>query len=375
MPVIGATDPTDIEAKAHADLGFSRQLEQTHQILPHPCLGGSGGYALWYRQMQLEKFHAGGPIDVSSLSIYRWTLCIKPFCQTGNGPRTVIIGVDLLNLVTFITAWPDATLVEMAVFIYNEGGDLYYIQRISLRLKELEITKKKALIEVYQTQESDVQFWVWGFWNHPPLHGIFEVPRGKLIDVDEFGVSLEKCNCMGGWAVKVLRVRKDGHYHHGIKMTVIFAMEPGDPALPLNVRGSFDPPRRWIRCLRAVGMTTNIFQDFCDYVYWDIETNNIPGADAHRIFIWDNLAVHHSAFVHSTVTNRDGTSLFSIVVRPPYHPKYGLIEYKICKVMEKIWLKKEEDWNMNRLKQEIALAAHQIKRFEESFIHCGYQWN
>jgi hypothetical protein len=43
--------------------------------------------------------------------------------------------------------------------------------------------------------------------------------------------------------------------------------------------------------------------------------------------------------------------------------------------MEKIWLKKEEDWNMNCLEQEIALAAHQIKRFEESFIHCGYQWN
>ncbi len=39
-----------------------------------------------------------------------------------NGPRTTVVGVDLLNLVTYITAWPDATLDEMAAFIYNEGG-------------------------------------------------------------------------------------------------------------------------------------------------------------------------------------------------------------------------------------------------------------
>jgi hypothetical protein len=56
-----------------------------------------------------------------------------------------------------------------------------------------------------------------------------------LIDFDEFGVSLEKCNRTGGWAVKVLRVRKDGHYHHGAKITVIFAIEPGDPQLPPHV--------------------------------------------------------------------------------------------------------------------------------------------
>ena len=34
----------------------------------------------------------------------------------------MIIWVDLLSLVTYIMAWPDATLDKMAVFIYNEGG-------------------------------------------------------------------------------------------------------------------------------------------------------------------------------------------------------------------------------------------------------------
>ena len=81
-----------------------------------------------------------------------------------------------------------------------------------------------------------MQIRVWGFWNCPPPLGIFEVPRRKLIDVDEFGVTFEKCNCTGGWAVKVLRVRKDGHYHHGTKITVIFAIKQGDPTLPLHVQ-------------------------------------------------------------------------------------------------------------------------------------------
>ena len=83
MPAIGATDPTDLEAKARADLGFSWRLEQTCRISPPPSLGGSG-YALWYRQQQLERFHIGGPIEVSFLSIYRWVLRPEPFCMTRN---------------------------------------------------------------------------------------------------------------------------------------------------------------------------------------------------------------------------------------------------------------------------------------------------
>jgi hypothetical protein len=69
------------------------------------------------------------------------------------------------------------------------------------------------------------------------------------------------------------------------------------------------------------------------------------------------------------------TSIFSIVPRPPYHPKYGPNEYKICEVMGKIWLKKEEDWDMNCLEHEIMLAAYQIISFDKSFQHCGYRWN
>ena len=88
-----------------------------------------------------------------------------------------------------------------------------------------------------------MQFRVCFFWNCPPPLGMFQVPRRRLIDVDKFGVTLEKkCNRTGGWAATVHRVRKDVHYQHGIKMTVIFAIKPGDLALPAHVRGSVERP-------------------------------------------------------------------------------------------------------------------------------------
>ena len=56
MPALGATDPADLEAKAHVELGFSRQLEQPWQVAPHPFLSGTG-YPVWYREQQLEKWN------------------------------------------------------------------------------------------------------------------------------------------------------------------------------------------------------------------------------------------------------------------------------------------------------------------------------
>ena len=122
MPGLGAMDPTNLEALACVELGFSWRLEQPQRISPYPGFGGSGGYPVWYREQQLQRFNAGEAIDVSRRSIYQWADCLGPFRQTCNRERTTIVGVDLLGLVTFITEWPDATLDEMAVFIYNEGG-------------------------------------------------------------------------------------------------------------------------------------------------------------------------------------------------------------------------------------------------------------
>ena len=100
MPGLGATDPADLEAQARAELGFSRRLEQPRRISPYPGFGGTGGYPVWYREQQLQRFNAGEAIDVSRRSIYRWADRLEPIRQTGNRERATIVGVDLLSLVT-----------------------------------------------------------------------------------------------------------------------------------------------------------------------------------------------------------------------------------------------------------------------------------
>ena len=41
----------------------------------------------------------------------------------------------------------------------------------------------------------------------------------------------------------------------------------------------------------------------------------------------------------------------------------------------KLRLEKDEDWTMNRLEQEIMIAANQTSKFHSMFVHCGYRWN
>ncbi len=200
---------------------------------------------------------------------------------------------------------------------------------------------------------------------------IFKVRQRKLINIDEFGVTLKRCNCTSSWALKVFHVQKDGHYGHGKKITVLIAIKLGDPALALHVYGSVEHPWRWIWCLRLKGTTTNVFRDFCELICLDIEMNGIDGTDDHQIFIWDNLRAHHAAYVHKTVTNRAGPRRFSIVPRPQCHPKFGPIEYTICMVTLRLWFEKEADWDMDDLEQQICQIAMSVSQFDSTFQYCG----
>jgi hypothetical protein len=235
MPALGAVDSADLRAQACTELGLLRELAQPQRVKPHPHKGGFSSYPVLSREEQLEKWNTGEESAASEASLYRWSDHLIPHHCTGNRARTQIVGSDLINLVILLFAHPDATIDEMAAHIYNEGGELYSSQQISKRLKGLDITKKIASVEAYQVQAEAVQHRVFCFWNQAPPLGIFQVPQRMLIDVEEFGVTIERCNRKKGWALKLFRVRKDGHYGHGQKLTVLFAIEPGDSALPANV--------------------------------------------------------------------------------------------------------------------------------------------
>ena len=109
----------------------------------------------------------------------------------------------------------------------------------------MNITKKEAATDSYQSQQDDEQFPLDCFSNCQPPLGIRDVPRFKLIDLDEFEVTLEKINCTGGGcSLKIFCVKKDGHYHHGAKTTYLLSIKHGDPRGPLATHGSIENPLR-----------------------------------------------------------------------------------------------------------------------------------
>jgi hypothetical protein len=162
MPDPGATESMDLQAHASAQLGPTRQLEQTRCETPHPCRSDRG-YDTSFHQEQLAKVAAGKDVNVLESSLCHWRERLDPYCPTGNKAREQVAGVDLINFLTFLKAWPKAHLDEMAIFIYSKGGPLYPITVISKCLDKLKITKKRASTKVYQVQREDIQFRVWSF--------------------------------------------------------------------------------------------------------------------------------------------------------------------------------------------------------------------
>jgi hypothetical protein len=155
-------------------------------------------------------------------------------------------------------------------------------------MKDLGYTRKVSSTEAYQAFTPINQAKCYFFFTQPPPLGIVTVSRRKFIDVDEFGIALERCNNKYGYALAIYRVRKPGHYTRSTKLTVLLAIEPGDPRLPNNVYGSIERPRRWCEVLQSSGTSSDAFAGFIDTICTDIETNGIPGnqhdTDLHRVF-------------------------------------------------------------------------------------------
>lgn len=76
------------------------------------------------------------------------------------------------------------------------------------------------------------------------------VERWKLLNVDDFVVDHKQFNQSKG-GVSCYRVRTVGNHKKETKLTVILAIETGDPRLPDESEESIMQPRIWIniRCV------------------------------------------------------------------------------------------------------------------------------
>ncbi len=82
------------------------------------------------------------------------------------------------------------------------------------------------------------------FWNEPWSVGIHGTPWQRVIDADEFELHLNVANKKYGSLPKGLAIRKPGNYDRGdFKLTILLAVETGDPAIPAGQIGSVSNPR------------------------------------------------------------------------------------------------------------------------------------
>ena len=199
MPGPGATDPADLQAHACAcaHLGLFMQLELTRRKTPHPSCSGRG-YDTWFRREQLDKAAIGEDVDVSLSSIRQWRERLEPYRATGNKAREKIVGVDLINLVTFLRAWPESQLEEMAAFLYNKGGPLYLVDVISKRLLLSWRLRRRGLplkpIKLRGRTSSSVSG---AFLTAPPLSEFFRCPDASSLTSMSSGLRWRSATARG----------------------------------------------------------------------------------------------------------------------------------------------------------------------------------
>jgi len=214
-------------------------------------------------------------IDASPISHWRWNRRLRPYGMTGNRSNETIIGADQFLAVICVTIWPDSTTDDISTFIYDEGGDFYIRSQVSKRRKEMEITRKVGSTEAYEAFMPHNVLRAELFWTRPPPLDVVSIEWRRFVDVDEFGVCLNKCNRKRGYSVSFFRLRKPGHYPRTAKLAVLLGIEPGDPQIPDHMDGSLDRPRRWVQVLQNHGTTVEVFHDFINEICMDIEVDGL----------------------------------------------------------------------------------------------------
>jgi hypothetical protein len=142
-------------------VGMSQELEVPRDsYVPHPGDGGSRGYPLWYRQVCVDVCRANSwtygaavlaDVEPCQNTLKSW--CkehLVPFEMRGGPEHSSLVGVDLLLMCLYLTAYPAASLDEVVIHIINNGGGVYDHQMISRRMAEIELSKKQGSTEAYQ---------------------------------------------------------------------------------------------------------------------------------------------------------------------------------------------------------------------------------
>ena len=137
------------------------------------------------------------------------------------------------------------------------------------------------------------------FWTQPWPVRIHGIPWHQLIDADEFGLHLNAAHWKYGSFPKGLKIRKPGNYNcRTFKLTIILAMETGNPAVPDSLIGLVSN-----LCIAHMTneprISAKAYHIFVEHVLGTY--NVIENLAQHRTLIHDTLTLHRASKVYKAM--------------------------------------------------------------------------
>ena len=153
----------------------------------------------------------------------------------------------------------------------------------------------------------------YNYWYLPCPFGISNIPRSRIIDLDEAALFVESSNRGRGKAHLVRRVRELGPYGHSQKLNILVAI-CGEDYVPGQ------QAQRWVETWTDGGTTTAKFLRFILRILVDIG----QGTPANfKVFTMDNLSSHRNVLVQQVIHAAGHVCIF----RAPYYPVDSPIEH------------------------------------------------
>ena len=349
---------------------------------PHPSGNGACyGYCTEFRQAavavnqqqnlingannQLFLFLRHQGLWAHRSTVYRWRNRqqvlghIRKFRHTGNKRANVLRGSTLISLALWRVLWPRGTHHEANIWLFHSNGQLRFYQpsqisraedRLGLSTKRASSTARQALLPINR----QLRF---NYWYCPAPYGIANVPRCRIIDIDEAALFVESSCRSRGKARLQRRVREVGPYGHSEKLNILTAICGEDPT-PAN------PARRWVDTWRDGGTTITKFLFFIRRILEDIG----PGTeDNWYCFTMDNLTSHRNILVLQMIHAAGHVCVF----RAPYYPVDSPIEHVFNTVQVALTLAMYRMNTPADVRREFLACMRSINSFARYFVHVG----
>ena len=164
-----------------------------------------------------------------------------------------------------------------------------------------------------------------------------------------------------------MQIHKPGNYDRGtFKLTIILAVETGDPDIANGDIGLVSNPCVWAHVTTEPGTSAMAYCAFVEHV---LNTYNaIENPALRRTLIHDNLTSNWVPEVYEAVRE----CKHHVVCHPPYWLQDGPVEYainQVCRCLVKHWSKIHDLEMMKTILDEI--INNNINSMDKTFVYCG----